>query len=344
MRLFSRIIQIKKRFPLTISRGTHTGSSNLFVVIDDGEHKGIGEMSPSKDPSDPNSEDCKNILNEFWKDINPKLGIKEIWQLAKDKNIAPYAIAALDIALWDLKGKKQNESIRTMLNMPLPSAPTSITLGIMSPEEVAIRIPLLFENQKFKSLKVKLGSPDGIEFDKAMFSQALESSKEFDVICRVDANGGWNLEQAKRMTEWLAERNVDYIEQPLAKGDEGNLKNLYKNRALPIYVDESCNYAEDIEEWHEYVDGVNIKLMKCGGITGAVEILESCKTHNLKSMIGCMGESSVSISAAAQISGVIQHIDLDSHLNLSPDPATGAELIDGILMPNDLPGHGAKLK
>ena len=87
-----------------------------------------------------------------------------------------------------------------------------------------------------------------------------------------------------------------------------------------------------------------MKLMKCGGITGALRIIAAAKKHKLKTMIGCMGESSMSISAAAAVSGAVNHIDLDSHLNLDPDPCVGAVLANGILIPNDLPGHGASIK
>jgi L-alanine-DL-glutamate epimerase-like enolase superfamily enzyme len=146
------------------------------------------------------------------------------------------------------------------------------------------------------------------------------------------------------MMPWLAERGVDYIEQPLKEGEEGYLKELFKNRALPIYVDESCRFSENIPSFAEHVDGVNMKLMKCGGITEALRIIGTARAHKLKTMIGCMSESSVSIAAAASLTGGIDHVDLDSHYNLSPDPAMGAPLINGITLPQEIPGHGAELK
>ena len=344
MEFSSEILVLKKRFPITISRGTHSGSHNLFVKISDEGFFGIGEMCPGTNEGDPGAEESQKIVTRFWETINSNNTIEGIWRLARNNNVPAYAIAALDIALWDLKAKKEGKSIRESLGMPLPKVPTSVTLGIMSPEDVAEKIPLLLEKHPFKSLKVKLGSPQGIDFDKAMFEQALKSCEGLQLKFRVDANGGWDVENTRHMMKWLAERNVDYVEQPLARGDESNLKYIFKDRPLPIYVDESCQFAEDIDAYYQYVDGVNIKLMKCGGITGALKILEKCKTYGLSTMIGCMGESSISISAAAQISGVIDHIDLDSHFNIEPDPAIGAMPIDGVLVPNDLPGHGARFK
>ena len=146
------------------------------------------------------------------------------------------------------------------------------------------------------------------------------------------------------MMQWLAERNCDYVEQPLKEGQEADLVHLYKNRPLPLFVDESCRFASDIPKWADAVDGVNMKLMKCGGITGALRIIAMAKAFGLQTMIGCMGESSISIAAGAAISGALDHIDLDSHLNLNPDPCEGAPLVNEITMPKDVPGHGGQLK
>ena len=146
------------------------------------------------------------------------------------------------------------------------------------------------------------------------------------------------------MMQWLAERDCEYVEQPLEEGNEENLSYLFKNRPLPIFVDESCRFASDIPKWAEYVDGVNLKLMKCGGVTGALQIISTAKAFGLKTMIGCMGETSISIAAGASISGVLNHIDLDSHLNLNPDPCEGAPLVNEVITPPNIPGHGGRFK
>ena len=259
-------------------------------------------------------------------------------------NISPCSYAGLDIALWDLKSKKANLPLHELLGLPIPSSKTSVTLGIMSPESAKDRIPILFDGSSAKHLKVKLGSPKGIEADKNMYNQVLECIKPYNVSLRVDANGGWNTENAKHMIEWLSKRECDYVEQPLAEGNEKDLKILYENRILPIFVDESCRFSQDIVEYYEWVDGVNLKLMKCGGITESLRILSTAKAFGLQTMIGCMSESSISISAGASISGQIDHVDLDSHYNLKPDPASGAKMVNGITMPRIAPGHGGFLK
>ena len=145
------------------------------------------------------------------------------------------------------------------------------------------------------------------------------------------------------MLAWLAEQHVEYVEQPLVEGAEADLPKIYENRPLPIYVDESCRFSSDVPKFAASVDGVNLKLMKCGGITEALRIVATARAHGLKTMIGCMSESSIAIAAGAAIGALFDSIDLDSQLNLNPDPADGAPIIDGVVTPTDRPGHGGRL-
>jgi muconate cycloisomerase len=343
MKIEFRTIYLKKRFPLAISRGVHTGSDNLFVSI---SHQGItgwGELSPGKSEGAATVEAARQTLTEFFNPGMADLSIHQIYDLGRSRGIPACALAGLDIAMWDWLGKKADLPLYRLLGISKPSVPTSVTIGINPPEVVKERIPLLLDGTSIKALKIKLGSPDGIEADQAMYSQVVESTKPYDVALRVDANGGWSTDDAIYMMKWLSERKTDYIEQPLAEGQEGDLPVIFKNRPLPIYVDESCRFSEDICKWSDAVDGVNLKLMKCGGITEALRIVAVARAFKLKTMIGCMGESALSISAGAAITGLLDHVDLDSNLNLAPDPCSGAELVDGVILPNDLPGHGARI-
>lgn len=190
-------------------------------------------------------------------------------------------------------------------------------------------------------MKIKLGSPEGVDYDRQHFTSAAEAAAPFGVKLQVDANGGWDVPTAQTMMRWLAERGVDYVEQPLVEGSEGELPRVFEGRPLPIFVDESCRFSSDVAKVAASVDGVNLKLMKCGGITEALRIVATARAHGLKTMIGCMSESSVAISAGAAMGALFDHIDLDSHLNLNPDPASGAPLVDGCLSPLEDPGHGA---
>ena len=156
----------------------------------------------------------------------------------------------------------------------------------------------------------------------------------------IDANGGWNLEDAIEMSHWLADLGVEYLEQPLARGDEERLEKLKQDSPLPIFADESCFTSRDIPGLVNRVDGINIKLMKAGGLTEAMRMIHTARAHDLQVMFGCYSDTVLANSAAAQLSPLADYLDLDSHLNLIDDPFIGAGLINGRLIPSDAPGLG----
>ncbi len=337
-------VKLKKRFPLAISRGVRYDSENLFIRYEKDGIIGWGEAAPGETEGASTPEEVQKELERFVATGIVGESIQDLYDRSKELKISPCAYAAIDIALWDWTAKKAGLPLYQILGFPRPHIPTSVTIGINTPDVIKKRIPLLLDGTTVKSLKIKLGSPEGLSADKIMYEQVVESTKDYNVKIRVDANGGWNVKDAKYMMQWLAERGVDYIEQPLKEGEENELEKIYKDRPLPIYLDESCRFSENIPNFANHVDGVNMKLMKCGGITEALRIISTARAHGLKTMIGCMSESSVSIAAAASLTGGIDHIDLDSHYNLEPDPSSGAPMVDGITLPADIPGHGAELK
>ena len=336
-------VNLKKKFPLQISRGINSESQNVFIELIEDGITAWGESAPGKTEGASSAIQVEESLVKLIEEGIEGLSIYEVYQKGKELKTPPCALAALDIALWDLKAKKANLQLNDLLGIPKPSTPTSITVGINPPEVVKKRVELILKNKQVRALKIKLGSPNGIDYDKEIYSQVLESTKSSKISIRVDANGGWALDDAKEMIKWLSERNAEYIEQPLSEGNEDQLKFLFKGRSLPIFVDESCRFSEDVPRLANFVDGVNLKLMKCGGITEALRILNTARSFGLKTMIGCMSESSVSISAGASLTGIIDYVDLDSHYNLSPDPSSGAVMINGVTMTNNGDGHGANL-
>lgn len=349
LRISTRRIELKKRYPLMISRGVSYGSTNLFVEVSDGIHTGLGEAAPGAGYD----ESLAPIAEQQLEDIFPEgvlsvhgdddPGPYAVYAHCRTNELAPPALAALDMALWDLRAKQAGVPLYRLLGLAKAMEPTSVTIGINPPEITRERVPEILQRTGAKSLKVKLGSPEGIDFDKAHFSSASEAAAPFGPKLRVDANGGWSVSDAKHMIRWLAGRGVDYVEQPLVEGSEGGLAELHQGSALPIFVDESCRVSAQIPRWAASVDGVNLKLMKCGGITEALRIVATARAFGLKTMIGCMGESSVAIAAGAALGSLFDHIDLDSNLNLDPDPATGLGLVDGVVQVPDAPGHGASL-
>ena len=336
-------VNLKKKFPLQISRGIHSESQNVFIELIEDGITAWGESAPGKTEGASSAIQVEESLVKLIEEGIEGLSIYDVYQKGKELKTPPCALAALDIALWDLKAKKANLQLNDLLGIPKPFTPTSITVGINPPEVVKERVELILKNEQVRALKIKLGSPNGIDYDKEIYSQVLESTKSSKISIRVDANGGWALDDAKEMIKWLSERNAEYIEQPLAEGNEDQLKFLFKGRSLPIFVDESCRFSEDIPRLANFVDGVNLKLMKCGGITEALRILNTARSFGLKTMIGCMSESSVSISAGASLTGIIDYVDLDSHYNLFPDPSSGAVMINGVTMTSNSNGHGANL-
>jgi len=342
LRLGFRTIYLKKRFPLRISRGEIAGGENLFVSVTDGTLTGWGEMAPGAPEGAATAAEGQAMLAAFAADGLPG-AIHDTWAAARAAGVAPCALAALDIALWDLAARRAGLPLYRLLGLPRRAVPSSLTVGITPPEVARARVPLLLA-QGARALKIKLGAPEGPDADAAMFAAVHEAASGSGAALRVDANGGWSLAQARRMMPWLAARGVEYVEQPLPRGAEAELPALYADRPLPIFVDESCRMSADVPALAACVDGVNLKLMKAGGVTEALRIVATARAHGLQTMIGCMGESAIAIAAGASLGALFDHIDLDSHLNLDPDPATGAPFEGGITLPEDRPGHGGRLR
>lgn len=340
-RVTFQTLALKKLYPLAISRGVMTHSENLFVTVTEGDHSGIGELAPATG-SAWTAERGQAQLEAFT--ANGVIGSPFDNDVAmRQSEIDPPARAALDVALWDLLAKKAGMPLYQLLGLPRRAVPSSVTIGLNPPEVTGPRVTDILRTTGAKCLKIKLGSPDGREFDRVHFLAAAEAARPFSVSLRVDANGGWTVPEAIEMNKWLAERGVEYVEQPLAQGQEADLPHLFANRPLPIFVDETIRDAADVAKVIGCVDGINLKLMKCGGITEALRIVAAARSNGMKTMIGCMSESSIAIAAGAAMSALFDYIDLDSHLNLDPDPATGAPMVDGIVLPSITPGHGASL-
>ena len=221
-------VSLKKRFPLSISRGVHSHSENLFVRYENDGLVGWGEGAPGSTEGATSVEEIQTVLETFIATGIEGYSIQELYDRAREMGIPPCAYVALDTAFWDWTAKKAQLPLRQILGFPKAHTPTSITIGINPPEVVKQRIPLLLDGTTVKSLKIKLGSPEGIEADKEMFTQVHESSKDYSIKIRVDANGGWDVAQAQHMMQWLADRKVDYIEQPLKEGEEDYIQPLKK--------------------------------------------------------------------------------------------------------------------
>ncbi|MDJ0511330.1 MAG: dipeptide epimerase [Crocosphaera sp.] len=337
---------VHKRFPLTISRGTTVENTNLWVKIESEGIEGWGEASPFSVTKDKkiNAEILQQELIEISYSLEQftPLQRQEIETVLLESNLTSSLRAAINTALYDWLGKKVNLPLWKLWGLNSDRlVPISVTIGISSPEKAVERVRNWLDFMDVKLLKIKLGSRDGIEADKAMILAIRQEAPTLPLT--VDANGGWMLKDAINMSDWLAKQNVKYIEQPLNVGDEGNLSELYERSPLPIFVDESCFNSEDIIKLSPCIHGINIKLMKAGGLTEVMRMISVAKACKLEIMYGCYSDSSLANTAMSHLAPYANYLDLDSHLNLIDDPFQGVNIKEGKLMLNDLPGLGVKL-
>ncbi len=347
MHITAQPFTVHKRFALTISRGTTAQTTNVWVKI---EHEGVegwGEASPFSAASQPQTPE---LFLAALPAIAPLLAPFSPWDgqaiaaILQKANLPSGLQAAIDMALHDWIGKTVNQPLWKLWGLDRSQIPsTSVTIGISSPEEACRRVRDWLDTTNAIALKIKLGSPAGIEADQAMF-EAVQAEAPQIQHWSIDANGGWSLDQAIFMSEWLCDRGVDYLEQPLPRGQEYDLASLSARSPLPVFVDESCWTSRDIPALASSVAGINIKLMKCGGLSEALRMIAIARAYDLKIMYGCYSDSSLANTAAAQLSPLADHIDLDSHLNLKDDPFSGALMQAGHLVPNDEAGLGVKVQ
>ncbi len=341
---------VQKRFPLTISRGTTAQTTNVWVRIQADEIEGWGEASPfsigdHRQPTESLLQAMEQARAQLA-DLHP-LQRQQVEMRLREMELPSAARAAIDMALLDWLGKRAGLPLWQLMGLARERiVPTSVTIGINPPEVARQRVRDWLQLTHARALKIKMGNPDGIEADQAMLEAIRDELRTLNqrVALRVDANGGWSLADAQRMVRWLAERGVEYVEQPLRRGEEDALPELYRHTPIPLFIDESCFDSRDVARFADRVHGINIKLMKCGGITEAVRMVHTARALGLQVMYGCYSDSSLAISAAAQIAPLADHLDLDSHLNLLNDPFEGGSLIDGRVLPSNAPGLGVQLK
>jgi muconate cycloisomerase len=333
----------KKRVPLTISRGTSTHTMMGWLRWSEDGVAGWGEAVPfaiDEQPQTVEGYQAALAANRAWLERATAWERVEIDRRLRAEGAPSGLIAAVNLALWDWLGKRLGQPVWRLLGLPPKSGPlTSVTIGISTPEAAAQRVKLWRESGDVRAFKVKLGSKEGIDADRAMFEAVLTAIPPGARVS-VDANGGWTLPNAITMAAWLTERGVDHLEQPLPRGQEADHLALRMTMTIPLIVDESCRTAEELVRQAAGIDGINIKLMKCGGLDGALRLVHTARALRLKILVGCYGNSALANTAAAQLGGLVDYLDLDSHLNLADDVFRGARLVAGRLELSDGPGFG----
>ena len=327
------ILQLKHTF--TISRESIDVQPSLIVELESEGISGYGEATsnPYYNISVPMMmtdlgkirniiEAVDNIAPEkFWQMMHPYL----------KENM--FALCALDMAYTDLYARKKGKKLYEYWNYSIQNNPlTDYTIGIASIEKMVSKMKEL----PWPIYKIKLGTHEDIAIVK-------ELRKHTDAIFRIDANCGWGIEETINNAVELKKLGVEFLEQPMKADHWEAHKEVFKYSVLPIIADESCIIEEDVAKCYNHFHGVNIKLVKCGGLTPGKRMIEEAKKLGLKTMVGCMTESSVGISAIAHLLPQLDYVDMDGALLLAEDIATGVTIKDGKISYSQLNGTGVIL-
>ncbi len=315
MKVRYKILSLPFKYPFTISKGTKTHQPVFVVELEFMGIRGYGEapaIAYYNIPVEQMAADLeqKKIFVEKFAFSDPERYWHYLHHLFPNN---PFLVCALDIAAWDLYGKLKRRSLVQLWELDMASAPvTDYTIGIDTIEKMVAKM----KEKPWPVYKVKVGVEGDIEMVTAL-------RKETNAVLRVDANAGWTLEQALQKIPALKKLGVEMVEQPLAKDNWEGMKVLYQKSELPLYADEACVFESDVEKCHQHFHGINIKLTKCSGITPARRMITKARELQMGVMIGCMNESTIGSAAIAQLSPLLDKMDMDGPLLLAEDIATG---------------------
>lgn len=262
--------------------------------------------------------------------INPE----SFYTYLTDKGLSNFAVCALDLAAHDLYGKLQDKPLYELWGTSKKHYPiTNYTIGIDSIDRMVAKML----EKPWPLYKIKLGTDHDLEIIKSL-------REHTEAVFRIDANNAWSVEQTLELAPLLKKLNVEFLEQPLHAENIEGYNDLRGKCVLPIIADESCIVPEDVKKCAGLFDGVNIKLTKCGGLTPALGMIKEAKSLNMKVMVGCMTESTVGISAIAQLTPQLDYVDMDGAMLLKQDIATGIEILaNGKLKFPEIGGSGVRL-
>ena len=327
-----RPVDLHLRHTFRLARGATDARRNVLVELEHAGRVGLGEAAPLERYGQDAASAASAVAAMAERLADPRY-FESLDAFAVPGQ--PAAAAAFDMALRDLAGKRQQVPLYEMLGLDPRAVPvTSYTIGMDAPDVVAEKVR---EASGFEVLKVKMGSDD----DREVLEAVRDTTGR---PLRVDANEGWTLAEAEERLDWLAKMGVELVEQPLPADQLDEARELRRRSPLPIFADESVHVAADIPRLAGAFDGINIKLMKCGGLGEALRMIAVARAHGLKVMLGCMIESSLAITAAAHLAPLVDHADLDGHLLVTDDPFVGATVESGRLVPPDGPGLGVELR
>ena len=335
MQLIIRSYDLPLKHTFTISRQSFDIKPTMVVELKDGAYSGFGEASENPyyhmtiDNMVNDLTDCKEII-ETTTDETPEVFWHKMHEYLKHDM---FALCALDLAYNDLYARKKGVKLYDLWGLNISNNPLSnYTIGIDSIETMLAKM----KETPWPIYKIKLGTKDDIAIVRAL-------RKYTKAIFRIDANCAWTADETIKNAVELKKLGVEFLEQPLPAEDiEGNRK-VFLNSVLPIIADESCQVEADVEKCHQLFHGINIKLVKCGGLTPARRMLKKAKELQMQTMVGCMTESSIGISAIAHLLPELDYVDMDGAMLLKKDIAKGIVLDFGKALYPEENGTGVEL-
>ncbi|MDX1624633.1 MAG: dipeptide epimerase [Gemmatimonadota bacterium] len=329
-----RPLELVPAHPFRISRSEHAVYERRVVRLEHEGETGWGEAAPSSRYGEsPSTVDAalEELAGTLGDDPYAIQAIEARWSPLRESASAK---AALSMALHDLIGRRHGLPLYRWLGLDLERVPpTSFTIGIGTSGETRRKVE---EAAGCPILKVKMGFEDDVETLRAVRDLTGKP-------IRVDANEGWSREGALDRLPALEEAGVELLEQPVAAADVEGLARIAAATSIPVFADESCRTRADLPGLVGVVEGINVKLAKCGSIVEAATLMRAARAFGLEVLLGCMVESSLGIAAAAHLAPLADHADLDGHLLLAEDPFAGPRLVEGRVLPApDAPGLGAR--
>lgn len=317
--------------PFGISRSTLSEYDRVFVYLTRDGIVGRGEAAPSPRYGE-NTVSIINRLKELKTSLSNITGFDEAENtiLVNSGRIRSLE-SALSMAWLDWYGQATGKPVYSFFNGNTDLPVTSFTIAIGDLESIPGKIR---EAADYPVLKVKLGT----DYDREIISTIREYT---DKPLRIDANEGWDLDTALKMTDWLSDKNVEFIEQPLPAAELDQTAQLREESPLKIFADENSVNSRNIPQISHAFDGINIKLSKCGTLFEAKRMIDTAKSHGLLTMLGCMIESSIGIAAAGHLASLVNYADLDGNLLINNDPYKGLKVKQGRLsFPDKITGLG----
>ena len=332
MKLHTEPLDLTTIFEFRIAHGARRAHRNTLVRIEHDGVTGIGEAAPSHYYGE--TSELVEAALAAWA---PALGDDPFALDAIDARLDEVlmghgaARAGLEMALHDWIGKRLGQPTWKLLGLDAARAPRScVTLGMASPEEMERKLDTV---RDFPLIKVKLGGPGDVENLKRI--RAGYKGK-----LQVDANTAWNAADAVRVLKQIEPLQIELVEQPVPRGDLDGLQWVRERSPIPVFADESAHTLADIGALAGRVDGVNLKIMKTGGVREMQRMIHAARAHGMKVMLGSMVESSLALSAAAQLAPLADYLDLDGHWLVKDDPFDGAPRERGEIRLSERPGLG----